>query len=67
MNNPLIATYWKFVNALQESIPPVEDVIKFAYHIGRASNEVKKGVKSLKRKKDEKGKLNSAPQRIKIE
>ena len=67
MQNPVISTYWKIVGAVNKSIPPKEDVIKFAFHVGRAANELNKGIKSLRRKKRDKGKAGSQPERIKIE
>ena len=66
MQDSVISTYWKIVNAVKKSLPPKEDVIKFAFHVGRAANELNKGIKSLRRKKPGKGKT-SHPERIKIE
>lgn len=67
MQNSAISTYWKIVGAVKKSLPPKEDVIKFAFHVGRAANELNKGIKSLRRKKLNKGKASSQPERIKIE
>jgi len=50
MKNPVISTYMEVVGKIGNMLPPKEHVVKFVYHIGRAANEVNKGVKSFKRK-----------------
>lgn len=67
MKDPIISTYWKVFNSMKHSLPSGEDVMKFAYYSGRAANELKKGIRCLRRKKLEKGKINIKPKRIIIE
>lgn len=66
MKNPVISTYLKVVGDIENSLPTKGHVVKFIYHLGRAVNEVSKGVKGL-RKKTKKEENSLKPKRIKIE
>jgi hypothetical protein len=65
--NLVISTYWKLVNAVKGALPHKEDVVKFAYYMGCAANEMDKGFKSLRKKKNLKEKSGQQPERIIIE
>lgn len=50
MKNLIILAYLEVAGKIGNSLPPKEQIVKFVYHIGRAANEVNKGIKSFKSK-----------------
>lgn len=66
MKRQIISAYLKVADDIENSLPTKGHVVKFIYHLGRAVNEVNKGVNSLK-KKTKKEEDSLKPKKIKIE
>lgn len=67
MNDPVISLYLKIIDRVSGLLPTKNEIIKFAYHLGRASNEMKKGIKSLNKNKVRKGIADKKLTKIEIE
>ncbi len=67
MKDPVISLYLKLSDRVSGLLPTKNEIFKFAYYLGRASNEMKKGIKSLNKNKARKGKVDKKLNKIEIE